>query len=159
MIDVRQAVPEDARELIRLRKVMLDSMGDDPAPSGEWERTGVTILERQLSGRDGMLAAFVVDRPDGTGLAVCVVGAVDQRLPNPRDPTGLRGYVYNVATDAAYRRRGYSRACMNALIDWYATRGVSAVDLRASAEGEPLYAALGFRRTDEPAMRLHLPAP
>lgn len=159
MIVARQAVPGDAQELMRLRKVMLDAMGDEPAPSGEWERAGAAILEKQLSDPDGMLAAFVIDRSDGTGLAACVVGAVDQRLPTPRDPTGLRGYVYSVATDPTHRRRGYSRACMTALIDWYATRGVSAVDLRASPDGEPLYAALGFRRTDEPAMRLHLPAP
>ncbi|MEV4638997.1 GNAT family N-acetyltransferase [Actinoplanes sp. NPDC049548] len=156
MIDARLAAPADAPELIRLRKVMIDSMGDDPAPSGEWERTGVAILQKQLAAADGTLAAFVVDRPDGPGLAACVVGAVDQRLPNPRDPTGLRGYVYNVATDPAYRRRGYSRACMTALIGWFRAHRIRAVDLRASRDGEPLYADLGFRRTNDPAMRLRL---
>jgi len=105
-----------------------------------------------------LLAAFVVDKPGEPGLAACVVGAIDQRLPGPNDPTGLRGYVYNVATDPEHRRRGYSRACMTALLDWYARRGIGAVDLRASAEGEPLYAALGFDRTRDPAMRLFIPA-
>ncbi|MEV6596008.1 GNAT family N-acetyltransferase [Actinoplanes sp. NPDC051346] len=159
MINARQATPADAGELMRLRKVMLDSMRPDPAPSGDWERTGAAVLSQQLGDPAGMLAAFVVDRPDGTGLAACVVGAVDQRLPNPGDPTGLRGYVYNVATDPAHRRRGYSRACMIALIGWYATRGVSVVDLRATRDGEPLYTDLGFHRTDDPAMRLYVPTP
>ena len=99
-----------------------------------------------------------MDRPDGPGLAACVVGAVDQRQPGPRDTSGLRGYVYNVATDVAYRRRGFSRACMTALLDWYARRGITAVDLRASADGEPLYASLGFARTRDPAMRRISPA-
>ncbi|MFC3386836.1 GNAT family N-acetyltransferase [Couchioplanes azureus] len=159
MIEARQATPADAPELIRLRKVMLDAMRPEPASPGDWEHAGIAILRQQLGDPLGMLAAFVVDRPDGPGLAACVVGAVDQRLPNPSDPTGLRGYVYNVATDPAYRRRGFSRACMTALIGWYATRGVRVADLRATRDGEPLYTELGFRRTDDPAMRLSVPAP
>src|SRR5690242_2432230 len=118
MIKARQAGPADATELMRLRKVMLDSMRAEPSPDGEWQDNGRALLERWLADPDGNLAAFVVDRPDASGLAACVVGAVDQRLPNPSDQTGLRGYVYSVATDPAYRRRGYSRACMTALIDW-----------------------------------------
>ncbi|MEV4706967.1 GNAT family N-acetyltransferase [Actinoplanes sp. NPDC049316] len=159
MIEARRAGPADATELMRLRKVMLDSMRDRPSPDGEWQDVGRAILQRQLADPAGTLAAFVVDRPEASGLAACVVGAVDQRLPNPSDPTGLRGYVYSVATDPAYRRRGYSRACMTALIAWYAHRGIRAVDLRASRDGEPLYASLGFRRTDDPAMRLIVSPP
>ncbi|MET8149581.1 GNAT family N-acetyltransferase [Actinoplanes sp. NPDC049668] len=146
MVDTRRAGVEDAAELIRLRTVMLEA-------TGPWLAPGADILRRQLSDPADLVAAFVVDRPDGSGLAACAVGAIDERLPGPNDPTGLRGYVYNVATDPEYRRRGYSRACMGALLSWYGRRGVAAVDLRASPEGEPLYAALGFRRTAQPAMR------
>ena len=159
MIEARIAGPADAPELMRLRKVMIDSMSGETSPDGEWQAAGMEILRRRLADPAGVLAAFVVDRPDAPGLAACVVGAVDQRLPNPQDQTGLRGYVYSVATDPAYRRRGFSRACMTALLDWYAHRGITAVDLRASRDAEPLYASLGFRRTDDPAMRLYLSPP
>jgi GNAT superfamily N-acetyltransferase len=60
--------------------------------------------------------------------------------------------VVNVTTDPAHRRRGNSRACMQALLQWYADKGVTAVDLRASREGEPLYSSLGFARVTEPGM-------
>jgi GNAT superfamily N-acetyltransferase len=153
MIETRRAEAGDAAELMRLRGVMMAV-----TEPGAWVAAGVPILERLLNDPAETLAAFVVDRPDGPGLAACVVGAVDQRLPGPRDPSGLRGYVYNVATDPAYRRRGFSRACMTALLDWYAQRGITAVDLRASVDGEPLYAALGFDRRPEPVMRLIIPA-
>ncbi|MFY1577823.1 GNAT family N-acetyltransferase [Verrucosispora sp. WMMD703] len=53
----------------------------------------------------------------------------------------------------AYRRRGFSRACLGALLDWFVERGVRTVDLKASAEGEPLYQELGFRPTSMAAMR------
>ncbi|MFG1950950.1 GNAT family N-acetyltransferase [Micromonospora sp. NPDC048830] len=62
-----------------------------------------------------------------------------------------------MVTEAGYRRRGYSRACLEALLGWFAARGVRKIDLRASAEGEPLYRSLGFVATSGPTMRLTLP--
>ena len=156
MIDVRRAGPGDAEELMRMRVVMLSGMpGASPPESGPWLEAGADLLRRQLTDPAERVAAFVVPRPDAPEeLAACVVGAVDERLPSPFYPSPIRGYVYNVATVAEYRRRGYSRACMEALLTWYAARGVGLVDLRASPDGEPLYASLGFTRTSGPTMRL-----
>ncbi|MFD5632091.1 hypothetical protein [Streptomyces sp. NPDC127072] len=53
-------------------------------------------------------------------------------------------------------RRGYARAGMETLLGWFRERGVTAVDLSASAEAEPLYASLGFVRKPDPSMRLRL---
>ena len=152
-VPVRRGTPDDADELMRLRVVMFSGMPGAIAPEpGPWLQTGADVLRRQLADPADRLAAFAVDRPEG-GLAACVVGAIDERLPGPGRPNPFKGYVYNVATDPAYRRRGYSRACMQALLAWYADRGVRQVDLRASPDGEPLYASLGFVRTEDPAMR------
>ena len=52
------------------------------------------------------------------------------------------------------RRRGYARACMEELLQWFRERGVPHVDLNASAEAEALYASLGFVRKPDPSMRL-----
>jgi GNAT superfamily N-acetyltransferase len=153
MIDVRRAAPADAVELMALRAEMLGSITGEPLPAGDWQRIGAEMLRGRLDPASRTFAAFVVDRPGAPGLAAGVVGQVDQRLPGPGDPTGLRGYVYSVATLSAYRRRGFSRACMTALLEWYAEVGVATVDLRASPAAEPLYASLGFRRTPDPAMR------
>ncbi len=158
MIDTRRAGVGDAAELLRLRSVMLNAVhpgGPDPRA---WMDPGLEVVRRLLDPGNGSMAAFVVDASGKPGLAACVVGAIDQRLPGPNDPNGLRGYVLNVATDPAYRRRGYSRACMIALLAWFEQRDVRAIDLRASAEGEPLYASLGFVRAREPGMRLIIPA-
>jgi ribosomal protein S18 acetylase RimI-like enzyme len=152
MAEARRAKPEDAEELMRLRTVMMAGMpGVSPPLQGPWLEAGADVLRRQLADPAERVAAFVVDSPDG--LAACVVGSIDERLPGPRSPSPWKGYVYNVATDPAYRRRGFSRACMHALLEWYAERGVDLVDLRASPDGEPLYASLGFVRTNDPTMR------
>ncbi|WP_329458056.1 GNAT family N-acetyltransferase [Streptomyces sp. NBC_01497] len=153
---VRAAVPTDAEELVRLRAIMLDSLntahGDD-----SWQPASVAILRGALAVPGGDLTAFVVDTPRRPGvLAACVVGTVEHRLGSPGNDAGLSGHVFSVATDPAMRRRGYSRACMEALLGWYRERGVPKIDLHASDEGAPLYASLGFVPTRAPAMRLLL---
>ena len=163
---VRRATLEDATELARLRTVMFDSLGDRDTDTG-WHAHAVEALRTRLAEPEGRFAAFVVDRPGagpatdpGTApkapstLAACAVGTVELRLPGPNAPRGLVGHVFNVATDPDFRRRGYSRACMTALLAWYRQHGVRKIDLFATPEGEPLYASLGFARGSAPAMRL-----
>ncbi|MFF2845953.1 GNAT family N-acetyltransferase [Streptomyces sp. NPDC058001] len=153
MTVVRRATSRDADELVRLRKVMLDSM--TPSDDVEWQAFAAEDLRARLAEPDGDLGVFVVDHPDREGaLAACVTGTVERRLAGPGNLRGLTGHVFNVATDPGMRRRGYSRACMTALLAWFRERGVGKIDLHASEEGEPLYASLGFARTPAPAMRL-----
>jgi GNAT superfamily N-acetyltransferase len=154
-VKIRQAVPADAGELVRLRAIMLGHFSAENW-NDDWREPARASLERRLAVPEPTLAAFVADRPDGPGLVSCVVGLVEERLGNPFNPDGRVGYVFNVATDPAYRRRGYSRACMEALLQWFRDQGAGAADLTASPDGEPLYASLGFTRKSDPAMRLRL---
>lgn len=151
----RRAVPADSEELVRLRQVMLDSV-TGVQPDAGWQPAAVATLRDRLSDPDGTLTAYVVDRPGG-GLAACAVGTVEYRLGSPGNPEGTCGHVFSVATDEDMRRRGYSRGCLKGLLGWFRERGVRKIDLRASPDGEPLYASLGFVRTPDPAMRLSLP--
>jgi len=149
MIDVRAATAADAEELVRLRGVLFDF---DMAEPGTWR---AQALEDFRSGvGSGWLAAFVVDAEEPGRLAATAVGVIEQRVAGPANPSGRAGYIFSVATDPPYRRRGYSRACMERLLAWYEEQGVTRVDLMASAEGEPLYTSLGFVRRTDPAMRL-----
>jgi ribosomal protein S18 acetylase RimI-like enzyme len=159
VVQVRRAVVDDVWELVRLRGTMLAAMnGQEPVP-GPWQESAARTLRMRLTEPDGSLAAFVVDRPGEPGaLASCAVGVIERRLGDPDNPSGELGYVFNVATDPGYRRRGYSRACMEALLGWYREREVTRIDLRASEDGEPLYRALGFGLTPGPSMRLSNPA-
>ncbi|MFI0236279.1 GNAT family N-acetyltransferase [Streptomyces sp. NPDC016845] len=150
---VRRAAPEDAEELVRLRKIMLDSMR--PSTDVSWQPATITALRAHLAEYEGELCAFVVDAPaPGSGLAACATGAIHRRLGGPGNPSGSSGHVFNVCTDPEHRRKGYSRACVEALLAWYQERGVRRIDLHATPQGEPLYASLGFSRTPSPAMRL-----
>ncbi|MBC2901472.1 GNAT family N-acetyltransferase [Streptomyces cupreus] len=123
---VRRATAEDASEVLRLRQVMIDSV-------------------------------FVVDHPERPGvLAAMVAGTLEYRIGRADNPHGRVGYIFSVATDPDARRRGYARACMAELLEWFRERGAAQVDLNASAEAEPLYVSLGFVRKPDPSMRLAL---
>ncbi|GAA3821571.1 GNAT family N-acetyltransferase [Streptomyces coacervatus] len=153
---VRRAVPEDAPEVLRLRQVMIDSMpGSDPAT--DWHEESLPGLRERLGEADGSFAAFVVDHPERPGaLAALVAGTVDYRIGKAGDPHGTVGYVFSVATDPDARRRGYARACMDTLLDWFRERGAARVHLTASAEAEPLYVSLGFKPKPDPLLELRL---
>ncbi|MDT0612027.1 GNAT family N-acetyltransferase [Streptomyces lancefieldiae] len=153
---VRRAVAEDAEEVLRLRQVMIDSM--TPASPTEWQADSLPALRARLADPDGEFAAFVVEHPDRPGaLAALVVGTLEYRIGGPnKPPGGLIGYVFSVATDPDARRRGYARACMDELLEWFRERDASHVMLTASPDAEPLYSSLGFTRDTTPSMRLYL---
>ena len=76
-------------------------------------------------------------------------------MPSPRNPSGLRGHVFNVATDEDRRRLGYARRCMEALLAWFSDdTPVTRVELHASADGLPLYRSLGFDLPREQPLQL-----
>lgn len=153
---VRRAVPEDAEEVLRLRQVMLDSVLAADS-STTWHAESLPTVRGRLAEPDGNFAAFVVDHPDRPdALAALVAGTIDYRIGNAGNPRGAMGYVFSVATDPDARRRGYARAGVETLLDWFRERGVRQVNLNASEEAEPLYASLGFVRKPDPSMRLQL---
>lgn len=153
---VRRAESEDAAEVLRLRQVMLDSVpGADT--STHWQTDALPALRAKLAEKDGDFVAYVVDHPERPGaLAAVAAGTIEYRIGWPGNPLGAVGYVFSVATDPGARRRGYARACMETLLDWFRKRGADRVRLTASAEGAPLYASLGFRPKPDPLLELHL---
>ncbi|MFI7102129.1 GNAT family N-acetyltransferase [Streptomyces sp. NPDC050161] len=146
MITPRPAVPEDAAELVRLRRLMFSAMNGRDEP-GEWERRAEEVARRQLADPQGPLVAFVVDGPAGDAaprLVACAVGTVEQRLPAPGHPSGRFAFVFNVCTDVGHRGLGHARATTEALLDRFAELGVTRVDLHATDDAEALYRSLGF---------------
>lgn len=154
-VRARRAVPGDEYQIARLRGLMSSALFG-PQQEGPWTDQTIARLARWLGDPDGAdTAVFVVDAPGGEELAASAIGTIDQRLPSPRNPSGTIGYVYGVSTDPRWQRRGYSRAAMTALLDWYGRRGVTRIDLHASEFGEGLYRELGFTDGRGVALSLH----
>lgn len=152
---MRRAGVGDAAALVRLRAVMLDAVGEPTAPDAPWRAAALGWFTDRLT-RPAELAAFVVEDP-GAGVVAVACGTVESRPPGPRTPNGVRGHVFNVATEAAWRRRGHARACLVALLAWYEHQTPAAVvELAATAEGQGLYRSLGFTEVRHPTLRLRL---
>jgi GNAT superfamily N-acetyltransferase len=162
-IAVRRAGPDDASEITRLRAVMLATV-DRPASAAdgaaldldaEWaELCRAELREHLTEGR--VLVAMVVDAPDGSGLAAAGVGVIDLRLPAPGRLSGRVGHVSSMCTDPQWRRRGYARAVLDAVVDWLREQGCSRVELSASDDGQPLYQERGFVPAPHPNLRRRL---
>ena len=147
----RPATIDDAEEIVRLARVMFESMGAAGAAREEWQAAGMAAVRGRL-GAD--LGVFVVDHAAEPGRLVASAAAtVNRRLPTPFNGTGLVGYVQWVATDDEERGKGYGRAVMEALLDWLEERGCASIELHATADGEPLYRSLGFHEASNPALR------
>ncbi|MER8046767.1 GNAT family N-acetyltransferase [Streptomyces sp. NPDC094032] len=140
----RRGTPDDAAEISRLRSAYVLS---DPL-DGEWVRRTRDHLAGRL-GPSGDARAYVIDAATG-GLAACAVGFIHPVLPAPRYPLGLAARIHVVATEPAYRRRGFARAAVSALLEHLAADGVTLFELHASTEATPLYEELGF--VSEPAL-------
>lgn len=150
---LRRATPDDLPAVLRLRQVMHAGISGDDRPEAAWSTATAAWLRAALEDRTSF-AAFVVDEP-GRGAVSVAAGRTIPWLPGPRNPAGLRGHVFNVATDADRRRRGYARRCMEALLAWFREEtAVVRIELHASAEGLELYRSLGFVLPREPALQL-----
>jgi ribosomal protein S18 acetylase RimI-like enzyme len=130
---------------------MLAAMGYDP--DGAWRAAAAEWFAAQLESPD-TFAAYVVDDPDA-GVVAGAAGNVYVHPPGPRDLTTVRGHLYNVSTEPAFRRRGLARACVVALVDWFQNEtAVGQIELHATDDGIGLYRDLGFIEAKDPAMRL-----
>jgi len=90
----------------------------------------------------------VVAASDGRVVAGALL-QFKEALPNPLSPQAVRGYLFNVYTDPAFRGRGLARQMTNALLEVAKAQGVGMVELHASRDAETLYRSMGFEPTPE----------
>ncbi|EGE39632.1 GCN5-related N-acetyltransferase [Streptomyces sp. ACT-1] len=136
---VRAATFADAGAITRMRSAYVLS-----APlTDDWLRLCTDELAPRLTPQ-GDARTFVVDAPDGT-LAASALGLISHVLPAPAYPRGRAARVQIAATRPEFRRRGYARAVVTALLDHLAdVEDVTLFELHTSPEATPLYRELGF---------------
>jgi GNAT superfamily N-acetyltransferase len=156
---VRRAEAADAADLVRLRAQMLADMGravgDDADP---WRASAEDwFADRLVRGRE--FASFVVDDPQD-GVVACSAGICDFHAPGPGNLTGVRGHVFNMSTFPAHRRRGYARACLEELLQWFRDEtDARVINLNATPDGIALYRSVGFTAPRFAALQVILAEP
>jgi GNAT superfamily N-acetyltransferase len=151
---VRKATVGDVPELLRLRCLMLASMGQSPDEGGWQEQCRTDLRDRvrgvgpwspDLWGGREATVAYVVDAADG--LTASGIGWLQRQLPGPSNQQGLVGYIASMSTDPAHERKGHGTVILAALLAWFDNQGIGRVDLRATDAGRPLYEAAGFAQS------------
>jgi ribosomal protein S18 acetylase RimI-like enzyme len=139
---VRQATAADIPDLVRLRRAMFESMGlDDPALLDSADAAAEAYFASAIPAKEffGWLAITSIGAAVGSGGVV-----IDQHPPGPGNLSGRVGYIMNLVTIPAYRRRGIARRVMQTMLQWLAERHIHLVTLHATEVGRPLYRELGF---------------
>jgi GNAT superfamily N-acetyltransferase len=144
---VRIATLDDVDCLVRHRVAMFTDMGV-PVDDRIGPMFATWLGELMPS---GAYRAWLVETAEGD-----VVGGGGATIipwpPGPRYPGTTLAFVYNVYTEPAHRRRGLARLVMDAIHAWCREHGVTSVALNASADGQPLYEAMGYAVTPSPMM-------
>jgi ribosomal protein S18 acetylase RimI-like enzyme len=81
---------------------------------------------------------------------------IRQQPGNFKNPTGLFGYLVNMYTIPSFRRKGICSTILEMLIKEGRKRGISAFELHATKEGEPVYQKHGFKIHNEPTYRKYI---
>jgi GNAT superfamily N-acetyltransferase len=143
----------DAAVIANHRVAMFRDMGQvaTEALARDLHEASMAMLEMLL--RDGSYVGWLAT--DALGVVIAGAGVhVKPQLPRPqhslsRVETASVPLVVNVYTDPGHRRRGISRALMQAVMRWATEQGFDRVVLHASKEGRALYESLGFQATNE----------
>jgi ribosomal protein S18 acetylase RimI-like enzyme len=153
----RRAEVADTRELVRLRKMMLEAFGlDAGCPDAEWLTVTQDLFTRQLASDGRDFAAYVIGGGPGERLVACGLAWLGKRLPSPRTPLAFQGYIAGMSTEPEFRGRGYGRSILLQLLAWLKEQGAATVELHASSDGIGLYRSVGFQELSYPVMRMRL---
>jgi|FLYN01.1.fsa_nt_gi N-acetylglutamate synthase-like GNAT family acetyltransferase len=149
---LRRATPDDAPAITRLRRLMFEAMGHRDAAQLDAMEAQFLPWVKDKTARGEFLTWLMVDDND-----VAVAGAslwIRETVPSPNNLSGREGLVLNVSTHPDYRRRGFARQLLEALLDWSREHDLHTLLLVATPEGKSLYASLGFQARDFMLRRL-----
>jgi GNAT superfamily N-acetyltransferase len=152
-VTIRQATVDDIPDLVRLRRVMFEAMGfDDPARLDAGDAAAANYFTQAIP--SGEFRGWLAVTPAGEAVSTSGL-VIDQHPPGPGNLSGKTGYIMNVVTHPAYRRRGLARRLVQVALAWLDEQGIQRAELHATDMGRPLYEALGFAAHTGMRLEMH----
>ena len=139
---VEKAGTEDVEALVKMR---LNYLIEE---NGSLDAQDLATIRKELPGYfqvhlDKDLFVYVIR--DGQTIVSCAFLLIVETPMSPAFINGRTGIVLNVYTCPAYRRRGCARRIMEALLSEAKRMEISVIELKATADGYPLYRSVGFQ--------------
>ncbi|MGE0355010.1 MAG: GNAT family N-acetyltransferase [Gemmatimonadales bacterium] len=151
---IRLAASADTDVIAAHRAAMFRDMGRmTPAIEPEVLAASAAYLRDAL--HSGEYVGWFAVADGGAGQPVGGAGVFLRRLiPRPSLDgrtvlAGREGLIVNVYVEPAFRRQGIARLLMETILQWVPQTDVVRLTLHASADGKPLYQALGFIDSNE----------
>lgn len=143
MIEYRKANLKDINELVRLRIVFLQEMGNK-AISSEDENLRKALYEYfEEKVLKNEFAAYLALEKDEI---IATSGLCFYTLPpSYKNPTGKVAYIMNMYTSSSYRKQGIAKVLFQKIIEEAQLRGYKYISLHATEKGRPLYLKFGFK--------------
>jgi ribosomal protein S18 acetylase RimI-like enzyme len=140
-MNVEKAGIDDIDALVKMR---LDFLCED---NGSLDDHDLAIILRELPGYfQAHLGKdlFVYVIRDGQTIVSCAFLLVIEKPMSPAFINGKTGTVLNVYTCPSYRRRGYAKMIMEALLSDVGEKELSVLELKSTDAGYSLYRSVGF---------------
>ena len=150
-MNVEKAETEDIKALVKMR---ISYLIED---NGSLDAQDLAAIIRELPGYfqahlDKDLFVYVIR--DGQNIVSCAFFLTVEKPMSPAFINGRTGMVLNVYTCPSYRRKGYARMIMEALLSEANRMKISVVELKATEDGYPLYCSVGFTEDDSKYRRM-----
>ncbi|MCF2139004.1 MAG: GNAT family N-acetyltransferase [Candidatus Lokiarchaeota archaeon] len=143
-ICIRQCTLDDIDELLKLRRIMFESMScysDKQLWDKAISNSRDYFLKNVPSSKFiGWIAIIQEKQPIGAGGLV-----VDRHPPGPSNLSGKIGYIMNIVVIEEYRRQGIGEKIMRSIIAYLKKHNISVATLHATDIGKSLYQKLGFK--------------
>ncbi len=150
-ITYHRATASDAPILTDNRVLFaLELSGPQPEENIQMLRTQMTAYFAKATADNSCIS--IVAKYDGE---IAGIGSMHIReMPgNFKNPSGKWGYIMNIYTIPAYRRKGICRTIMKVLEEEAVNAGVGALELHATPAGEFVYIQEGYVEFKEPTYR------
>jgi GNAT superfamily N-acetyltransferase len=146
-IYIRQAELADVDQIVTHRRRMFEDMGNTDT---EGLARMVAVFRPWVIDhiQRNVYHSWLACNAQGTVVAGSDVWLIDWPA-GQFDVSTYRGYILNVYTDPAYRKRGLARQLVQTCTEWCYANNVHIVTLHASDQGRTVYEALGFTPTNE----------
>ena len=142
-MELRLADKNDIPTLCEIRKKQLHD--EEPQPDINIDAALLDYFTRKME--SGELTQWILEE-DGELAATAAL--IDYEFPPSfHTPSGKKGYVANVYTAPAFRRRGLATKLLGVIAEEAKRRGYTILWLGASQWGRPVYEKFGFRENPE----------
>ena len=138
---VEKAYEKDIVELAGLRLAYLqEDLGEISESDLQSLKEALPQYFRNHLNRD----LFVYVAREVGEILACAFLLVVEKPMSPMFITGKTGTVLNVYTKPEYRKRGYAKQLMDALLEDAKANDLSVIELKATEDGYQLYKSVGF---------------